>query len=93
MENTKRKLSAVVDTNTMRTFKTPNGAYSLDTSQDHVRLLEGKAYIAVDAVFDNPSMPSHVLRDIGINSYIRMDDFGVDDFNAQGELQKPAYIN
>lgn len=94
MQKTKRKLVAVANSkDQMRTFKTPNGAYSIDASQEHVRLMDGRAYISIDALFDNRSMPSYVLRDIGINSYIRIDDFGVDDFNAMGEQQKPSYVN
>ncbi|NRB37207.1 MAG: hypothetical protein HRU20_01920 [Pseudomonadales bacterium] len=94
MQNKNRKISAVANSNKQTcTYKTPNGAYSLDIQQAHIKVIDDRPYISIDALFDKRSMPSYVLRDVGINSYIRIDDFGVDDFNAFGDMRKTAYVN
>lgn len=97
MQNGRRKLSAVTSVNDEgqynQTFKTKNGAYSIDTKQEFVALINGRPFISIDSLFDNGSMPSHVLREVGINSYIRIDDFGVDDFSAFEDLSQTPYVN
>lgn len=76
----------------LQAFKTAKGTYSVNLSQERVQLIDGNAYIAIAALFDNPDVPSQVLRKLGINSYIRIDDFGVDDSSSALHGVKP-YIN
>lgn len=75
------------------TFKTENGAYAIDMQLNGMQMINNKAFIAVDTLFDNRSVPSHVLQDIGINSYIRMDDFDVDAFTTTDPYAENRYIN